>query len=359
MVYNRMDLCGVPWETIIKEHRRSLLSQKFNSLEGYIDHFFEYLSSNELFFSNERQSIHIAQYLQAFFYPLKEKKLSKSDLASELDKNITEYKKLNYAVPFDASSNLTDCRAIIDSVINNLFLISHVRGLRRKFRELAELVLLREGADNRFTGVVFAGFGENDIFPKLVEYDVNLVISGKVKRKLKSRHPEDEGQDVSGKVLSFAQEDVTRTILEGINPQYADTLRDAAINFFSELPRKIIMEIDELNPAMKKHYLDASVEASRQAIMQFFISMERERLSKHIFPIESAIQLMPFSELAEVAEVFIGLTQVRRRLSPDSETVGGPIDVAVISKADGFVWTKRKFYFDKELNYSFFANYQN
>ena len=67
--------------------------------------------------------------------------------------------------------------------------------------------------------------------------------------------------------------------------------------------------------------------------------------------------MMPFSELAEIAELFIRLTQVRRRLSPDSETVGGPIDVAVISKADGFVWIKRKFYFDKELNYSFAGNY--
>jgi hypothetical protein len=29
-------------------------------------------------------------------------------------------------------------------------------------------------------------------------------------------------------------------------------------------------------------------------------------------------------------------------VSLDAETVGGPIDVAVISKCDGFVWVKRK-----------------
>lgn len=85
--------------------------------------------------------------------------------------------------------------------------------------------------------------------------------------------------------------------------------------------------------------------------------MDAERTSKHTFQIEKAIKLMPFSELAEVAELLIRLTQVRRRLSPDSETVGEPIDVAVISKADGFVWIKRKHYFDKELNYSFIGNY--
>jgi hypothetical protein len=40
-----------------------------------------------------------------------------------------------------------------------------------------------------------------------------------------------------------------------------------------------------------------------------------------------------------------------------TETVGGPIDVAVITKGDGLIWIKRKHYFDKELNHAFFANY--
>ena len=44
-------------------------------------------------------------------------------------------------------------------------------------------------------------------------------------------------------------------------------------------------------------------------------------------------------------------------MSPDSETVGGPVDVAVISKGDGFIWIDRKHYFRKELNDHFFRNY--
>jgi hypothetical protein len=41
----------------------------------------------------------------------------------------------------------------------------------------------------------------------------------------------------------------------------------------------------------------------------------------------------------------------------DAETVGGAIDVAVISKGDGFVWIKRKHYFRPELNGHFQENY--
>jgi hypothetical protein len=39
------------------------------------------------------------------------------------------------------------------------------------------------------------------------------------------------------------------------------------------------------------------------------------------------------------------------------ETVGGPIDVAVISRGDGFIWIKRKQYFDPNLNPQFLKNY--
>ena len=35
-------------------------------------------------------------------------------------------------------------------------------------------------------------------------------------------------------------------------------------------------------------------------------------------------------------------------------TVGGEIDVAIISKGDGFIWKKRKHYFKSELNPHFF-----
>ena len=39
------------------------------------------------------------------------------------------------------------------------------------------------------------------------------------------------------------------------------------------------------------------------------------------------------------------------------ETVGEPIDVAVISKGDGFVWVNRKQYFNPEFNPRFIARY--
>lgn len=51
-----------------------------------------------------------------------------------------------------------------------------------------------------------------------------------------------------------------------------------------------------------------------------------------------------------MAEALVNLTSLKRRVSMEEETVGGPIDVAVISKGDGLIWIKRKHYFDGTMN---------
>ena len=67
--------------------------------------------------------------------------------------------------------------------------------------------------------------------------------------------------------------------------------------------------------------------------------------------------ILPKDELAAMAESLVNLTSFKRKVSMEVESVGGPIDVAVISKGDGFIWIKRKHYFEPELNQQFFSNY--
>lgn len=75
----------------------------------------------------------------------------------------------------------------------------------------------------------------------------------------------------------------------------------------------------------------------------------------HSGPIMSIVEWLPKEELAEMAEALVNLTSFKRRVTPEAETVGGPIDVAVISKGDGLVWVKRKHYFPPELNPRYFV----
>lgn len=38
----------------------------------------------------------------------------------------------------------------------------------------------------------------------------------------------------------------------------------------------------------------------------------------------------------------MSLTSLKRHVSSEEETVGGPVDVAVVSKGNGFAWVKNK-----------------
>lgn len=58
-----------------------------------------------------------------------------------------------------------------------------------------------------------------------------------------------------------------------------------------------------------------------------------------------------------MAEALVNLTSFKRKISLEIETVGEPIDVAIISKGDGFIWIKRKHYFDPKINLRFIENY--
>lgn len=55
-----------------------------------------------------------------------------------------------------------------------------------------------------------------------------------------------------------------------------------------------------------------------------------------------------------MGESLIHITSLKRKISSDIESVGGDIDVAIISKGDGFIWKRKKQYFESDLNPQFF-----
>lgn len=61
---------------------------------------------------------------------------------------------------------------------------------------------------------------------------------------------------------------------------------------------------------------------------------------------------MPIQDAIDFAEFLVHTTiqYVRFALSPDGPTVGGPIEVATITKHEGFRWVSRKHYFSPHLN---------
>ena len=116
----------------------------------------------------------------------------------------------------------------------------------------------------------------------------------------------------------------------------------------------ILLEIDEIKGMGKakiKSVISKLEEAKKGILDEYQKSLRQYRQEQHIGPVMKAVSYLPKQELAEMAESLVRLVAFKMRMSvSEVETVGGPIDVAVISKADGFVWIKHKSYFKQELN---------
>lgn len=130
-------------------------------------------------------------------------------------------------------------------------------------------------------------------------------------------------------------------------------MADLAVN----LPDAIVDAVSDLSEAQKKKWKKQFKPESVKAIKSLMEKLDHQRLEKHLSSINQAIANMPKDELGHAAARLVSLNWFQKRMSLSTETVGGPVDVAVISKGDGFIWIERKHYFRPELNQHFFDNY--
>jgi hypothetical protein len=93
--------------------------------------------------------------------------------------------------------------------------------------------------------------------------------------------------------------------------------------------------------------LDGLIKKTRTTITDSILDKAREQ---HAYPLRRILAALAVDEMADLAETLISLQSLKEKLTKPSETVGGPIDVAVITRNEGLVWIKRKRFFDPKLN---------
>ena len=67
---------------------------------------------------------------------------------------------------------------------------------------------------------------------------------------------------------------------------------------------------------------------------------------KYMSPLQDSVPGLAVNDLAQLAETLVRFTAMRTTLAGEY-SVGGPIDVAVITKRDGFQWVRQKDTFDR------------
>jgi hypothetical protein len=372
MIYANGSLMGVPWEVLVKTFRQELGAKEFDRLSDYGDAFISYLERQTALFTPELEKDYFLKLVAGEF----------DDLARKIKRQIAQ-EELNHTsdVEWDAarreivSSHIRAChqrwskrephpeidenvaarfRGMCSGELANLAMEHFRQRLwtvasddTRLLYELAEFFVEKKFiAPSSYTGVVVAGFGRADFFPVLKRYSIGHFYDGKLKRIDIAPVAISEKKPVH--IGVYADSDMADLFLRGISMPALDFLIEKTFEIGAEIATAVV----EATGVPETPALWDAVESKRDAILMDLVGNVRDYRAETT-ELEQALIHIPKDELASVAASLVNLNSFKKRMSMGVETVGGPVDVAVISKGDGFIWIDRKHYFEADKNPQF------
>jgi len=377
MIYNAAELSFRPWETIIKAYREEREDCALSTLDNYVSDFQAFIREHPELFSARQQEealtqtitadlvnirTSVAQDLQAAF---ERNRITPRLVSTSVARHVRGYwsfARTTYELDGwpEKSPTLrtlgTQLKAVLDELINEVFQnLPLTDALRANLRVgLIHRAFGYSGSDSQFSGVVIAGFGDKEYYPRLREFRTKAMYADRLLYLdvLESRI--DIGVSAPGEIRSFAQGDMIRSFTDGIQ----DQVRAEMIDFWGNWRSRDVADaltsdprLRSLNPGDMTTVTEVIRDLSSNAVNDFLAHMQEYEQASVKGPLLQSVAFLPKDELGAMAESLVNLTTLKRRVSiNEAQTVGGAVDVAVVSRGDGFVWLKRKHYFDQELN---------
>ncbi|MFJ3716584.1 hypothetical protein [Streptomyces sp. NPDC090057] len=373
MVYDNSELCGMPWETIIKCYRESRSGKCFDRLEDYAEDFLQFIIQDDTMITSENEEFVVldaayATLVGVFDYIMKgfeacftkDEKLVKAKLKRLVNSAIE--KALEDADgdeegPWSDRLPLTKLRTEYSSTVaillDELFAKFDLNRLQK--RRLVDVALnsLRKNEHGlASSGLVVAGFGQNEYFPRMCHTE----IGGRVMGTLLSDPLQTRQVTLAepGHLETFAQDEMAWGFLSGINGKVRHSIIDYWEKWVAASSSEAKASLGEALPSLSEEEVKTISTLFHRAIhgryRDFLKRMQHEQETQYIEPMWQSVASLPKGELGVLAESLVNLTSLKQRVSIyDAQTVGGEIDVALISRGDGFVWLKRKKQYTAQL----------
>ncbi|GJL95532.1 MAG: hypothetical protein DHS20C05_19370 [Hyphococcus sp.] len=372
MIYNNAEIMSTPWETVISLYREQARGRSLDTVAAYADDFMEFLSGNPDLFPAEHQDTEFFKVVAVVF----------TVIAEEFDHQVRQFKGGNlrdhissifeYVIghlhadyqryPDDSPRADLPCYprgmgeqvrrrygneieqligSLMESLKNEYQGLTLTEDTRSKLREIAVFAVTKDAFFEHYTGVVFAGFGAREKFPSMRSYLTSSVILGILKRK---RDRQADINSDSGPVFQpFAQDRMIRTFLTGMDQHLRTFIYSETLKLSMGLVTDIVARTPNISDAQRNTiFKDYSQNNLGHALHEFFRSVDNYQYAVHTRPILRAINSLPKKELGETASSLIKLNSFQQKVMHSIETVGGPIDVAVITRNGGLEWKKDK-----------------
>ena len=364
---------GVEWEDIIKMYRKSIGDKALDTVDDYARDFWSYVRTTILSrFTNEQKAdskFVIQRFLNEAFETVVEKlnnegkeieKASDKDVIDAIlafvqliDKQyegkerVEDFKDYSYVEYMRYSS------AQFDELLKDL---TEKKDCPEDFVEKFSKALYKVVVSDTHvylakSQLIFWGYGENELFPSYYAYSVSLAIDGRLKLTYDADWKVSETKGSC--VAPFAQTDVANTVVRGVDDslrqQFYTQYRDS-INLIKEELLKGLESAgapDELRKVVSGIDVDKYQDLYRKSMNEYIDT-------NYVNKLLDMVGSLGKEDLGDMAENLVRMTCLKRHITTDEETVGGPVDVAVITKGDGFVWLKRKHYFPADINHRYF-----
>ena len=365
MIYAASNLQGVPWEIVAKDFREHLDQKAFKDLDGYAQKMSTYIQSHDQLFPKDFQKESFledtvkAASLHLYFRILVDESVKSADseqsrttaIRELMENDLSEVENEELPTHFEqydldealASYSKELAEKLKEQYEND----SNTKGVDwDSLGELAiKLLLKRYSRYMDRTGIVFAGFGENDYFPSYREYNCYGLLLGKFLFDEESNQQVDRNNP--SVIKPFATTAMVNTFVVGFSSD--------VFGLVKEETRKSVKAFAESISADHGVDFGSALDSAVESVVeQHTDAWVKSALSNHAWPLLRVIGSLPVDEMAELAETLIMLESLKEKVTQPTESVGGPIDVCVISKTEGFIWIKRKHYFDPKLNPNFF-----
>jgi hypothetical protein len=359
MMYGGADFLGFPWEVVIKEFRVHARTMDYATVKDCADDFRSFLDSGAF---KSAVSEYVSAYL-LFDTQMNNLKLNlryakkvefRRKLCDKIDNFLKAYRDRS-ALIGDAPVSLKAFRNEWDGDIKKMAAEAFgeliTKAVLKQLAELMYEVSLRQVPSDYESGIVIAGYGKDELLPHVIHYNVDGRCGGRTRLWCRAAYNLNDEDTSTGLVVPFAQSDIMYVLMEGISRQH--------INF---IDRTLTTVMNEKSDAMVKSFVPTAdqpkeIQKQRRENRVTIEAFEKEfaeyRRTSLVKPVLDVVASLPKEEMADMAQAMVEITSLRRRVDSPLESVGGPVDVAVISKGDGFIWIKRKHYFNIELNRDF------
>lgn len=209
------------------------------------------------------------------------------------------------------------------------------------------LILSRHEPFSHDSVIALIGYGANDLFPGHQVIEFHGMVAGQV--RCWWWIPKAVSPSGSTMITPLAQTDAINTFLQAYHEDFLDQAHrtlDAVLDEHLDEDETETTPVhdhdvngqDNVEPE-EAETVPTARQAAHRRLNEDFDSLSWEHF---VSPMLATVDALPRADMARMAESLVGIQALRAASMGTQPTVGGPIDVAVLIRAHGVQWLRRK-----------------